>query len=427
VTTALLVASLVAAAAFSAVVWHRSRSLAFAAVALAVLGHYHLDAIATVARGSLFISRTYPDLPLAAGVAARVGVLATVVSALLAVGYVAVRSRGAARPLGAERTTVRLWVGAALLVPLAVAVRRVADAGLGDLLVANRQAVLSSDLLGMVTFHAVPAAAALACYGAVTSRGWRRAAWAVLFAVYLGLALVSGSRSAFLLNVVAPAAAFLAARGLRRLPPVLSWRATSKIVGAGALVAVLAVGLLASALYRDVTRGDQDPEGAFASPDLTQFDAAAHLMARDLGPTATYPAAAVVAVPRALWPDKPLSGNAALSQALFAERYEETRAEVTAGLLGEAWLNARWFGAVVAAGLLLALVLLAERLLVTPGVATMLGWVVLFRGLNLVRSDLLNTLVPLAFAVLLFWVAARPAVRISSARARVPALVGGAG
>ena len=424
-TTALIAGSLIAAAAFATVVWRRSRSVAFGVVAAALLGHYHLDGLATVARGSLFISRTYPDLPLNAGVAIRVTILATLVSALLTMGYVAVRSRGPARPLGQEHRAVRLWVGAALLVPLGVAIQRVAGAGLADLLVMNRQAVLSSDLLGMVIFHAVPAAAVLACYGAVTTRGWRRAAWGGLFAVYLGLALVSGSRSAFLLNVVAPAAAFLAARLLRRLPPMASWRAIIKLVGVGAIVAALAVGVVASAVYRDVTRGEQNPDGAFASPDLTQFDAAAHLMAADLDASPTYAAAAVAPMPRALWPDKPLSGNAALSQALFAERYEETRSEVTAGLLGEAWLNARWFGAVIAAALLVALVVLAERLLVTPGAATMLGYVVLFRGLNLVRSDLLNTLVPLAFAAVLFWVAARPAARVTPTRSAAPALAGG--
>ena len=424
-TTALLLGSLVAGGGLAALVWRRHRSAAFAVVAAAVLVHYHLDGVATVARGSLYFSRTYPDLPLVPGAAFHVALAATAVLALWCLGYLALRARGPARPVALPAGRVRMSAAAALLLPLAVAVQRLG--GVTDLLLLNRQQVLTGDLLGMIVFHAVPAAAALACYGMATERGARRLGWGALFVVYLGVALVSGSRSAFLLNVLAPAGAFLVARAARRLPRAATWPASAKLATAVVAVALLATGAVASTVYREATRGAQEAEGPFASPDLTQFDAAAHLVAADLGPAPTYAAAAVVAVPRGAWPDKPLSGNAALSQALFAERYETSRAEVTAGLVGEAWLNARWLGPLVAAALLLVLVAAAERLLVTPGVATMLGCVVLFRGLNLVRSDLLNTVVPLAFAAVLFWVAARPAARVEPVRRLRAAEMGGAG
>jgi len=160
-----------------------------------------------------------------------------------------------------------------------------------------------------------------------------------------------------------------------------------------------------STLYRDYTRGEQEELNVFVSPDFVTFDSSALIMQQSIGPAQTYLAAFTFLIPRSIWSEKPISGNRYFTQEFFYERLVDSGAEITASLIGEAYINFRWFGVVSAGVLLFCLSQIIEKLFRVGGIYSVLGLIFLFRGTNIIRGDLLNTLVPLFFSFFIFYMA----------------------
>jgi hypothetical protein len=307
-------------------------------------------------------------------------------------------------PGPARSAEVRLLVASAMTVAcLAVLVPAAANVGF-TAVIAERQLLFTGRPELFAVFDILPALALYLLIASVSSHGLRRL-WAAVTAAgaVLGV-LLTGSRSALVLSCLLPLLGYLFLRYRRRERTVTR---DLRMASLGVIAAAALVFALGS--YLSLARGTQtNTENVLGGPDVTQFDVLAGLMATPVQHRFTYGAALAFFVPRSVFPAKPVTGNAAASLDLTPERYEVTGAETTAGLLGEAWIDVGRPGLIVAVTLLGALVALCRRLLRSqePGVCV-LGLVFMFRGLNLIRGDLTNTVVPLVMAALIWWIVAR--------------------
>jgi hypothetical protein len=384
------------------------RSIALLLFGTALLALYLLDGAVTLQTGALYLSPTYSELELAPDAAAQAA-LATAVALIFAVAVsLMLRTRG-----GPSRLNHAWWSMTAapfvMWIPLAAALPTVANvtrSGTLERLLQTRQLVFSDDLLASVGLYLLPAGACLATVVAASARtrSKRWTAWALVI-VYLVLSALTGSRSTLFLNAIFPILTFIMLRLNRRL----SGRLAANVRGTVALLLIPALAIAsvwAATSYRDAVRGDQSGANPLVSPDVVQFDATAHIIAEDFR-SSTYVAAAVFFVPRSIWAGKPQSCNEAYSRAFFYERLVTTGAEMTCSLLGEAFVNAGTFAPVSAGILLGLLVSVCDRWMARRryDLAAMLALTLLFRGVNLLRGDLLNTVVPLAFTFALFWLA----------------------
>lgn len=270
-----------------------------------------------------------------------------------------------------------------------------------SLLLSNRQSFFDDNLLAGIALYTAPALSVLSFVGAACTKSiFLRVFFVFVLVVTFCASLVSGSRSTLVLNCILPCIFYLVIRNAqRKKQKKLSKKTIVKLV----LGCFVLFGL--STLYRDFTRGEQEELNVFVSPDFVTFDSSALIMQQGIGPAQTYLAAFTFLIPRSIWSEKPISGNRYFTQEFFYERLVDSGAEITASLIGEAYINFRWFGVVSAGVLMFCLSQIIEKLFRVGGIYSVLGLIFLFRGTNIIRGDLLNTLVPLFFSFFIFYMA----------------------
>lgn len=268
-------------------------------------------------------------------------------------------------------------------------------------LLSNRQSFFEDNLLAGIALYTAPALSVLSFVGATWSKSIPlRLFFVLVLIVTFCASLISGSRSTLVLNCILPCIFYLVIRNAqRKKQKTLSKKTIIRLI----LACVVLFSL--STLYRDYTRGEQEELNVFVSPDFVTFDSSALIMQQGIGPAQTYLAAFTFLIPRSIWSEKPISGNRYFTQEFFYERLVDSGAEITASLIGEAYINFRWFGVISAGVLLFCLSQLIEKLFRTGGIYSVLGLIFLFRGTNVIRGDLLNTLVPLFFSFFIFYMA----------------------
>ena len=268
-------------------------------------------------------------------------------------------------------------------------------------LLSNRQSFFEDNLLAGIALYTAPALSVLSFVGAMCTKSvLLRLFFIVVLLLTFCASLVSGSRSTLVLNCILPCIFYLVIRNAqRKKQKKLSKKTIVRLVLACFFLFSL------STLYRDLTRGEQEELNVFVSPDFVTFDSSSLIMQQSIGPAQTYLAAFTFLIPRSIWSEKPISGNRYFTQEFFYERLIDSGAEITASLIGEAYINFRWLGVISAGGLLFCLSQLIEKLFRTGGIYSVLGLIFLFRGTNIIRGDLLNTLVPLFFSFFIFYVA----------------------
>ncbi|WP_448107017.1 O-antigen polymerase [Pseudomonas azerbaijanoccidentalis] len=270
-----------------------------------------------------------------------------------------------------------------------------------SLLLSNRQSFFEDNLLAGIALYTAPALSVLSFVGAICTRSMPlRLFFILVLVVTFCASLISGSRSTLVLNCILPCIFYLVIRSTQRKGrKKLSKKTIIKLVSACLVLFSL------STLYRDFTRGEQEELNVFVSPDFVTFDSSALIIQQDIGPAQTYLAAFTFLIPRSIWSEKPISGNRYFTQEFFYERLIDSGAEITSSLIGEAYINFRWLGVLSAGALLFSLSQIIEKLFRVGGIYSVLGLIFLFRGTNIIRGDLLNTLVPLFFSFFIFYIA----------------------
>lgn len=282
-------------------------------------------------------------------------------------------------------------------------------------LLSNRQSFFEDNLVAGIALYTAPALSVLSFVGAIWAKStFLRMFFVLVLIVTFCASLISGSRSTLVLNCILPCVFYLVIRNAQRKgKKAISKKTLLKLVSACLIIFSL------STLYRDYTRGTQEELNVFVSPDFVTFDSSALIIQQGIGPAQTYLAAFTFLIPRSIWSEKPISGNRYFTQEFFYERLVDSGAEITASMIGEAYINFRWFGVLSAGVLLFSLSQLIEKLFRTGGIYSVLGLIFLFRGTNIIRGDLLNTLVPLFFSFFIFYIASAKVVfsrRYSSVR-----------
>ena len=273
--------------------------------------------------------------------------------------------------------------------------------GIGfEILLSNRQLFFSDNIIAQVLLYFVPACCVVAFFVFWNSFDFLiKTLSLVLFVVLAGITLLSGSRSSFVLSVVMPIFMYLFYEKTSNL------KGGEKYYFFGLLSIAVFVLLQLSSFYRDKTRGEQDYENLFVSPDVVSFDSSAFIVDSNITGVFSYLSAVTFLVPRSFWPNKPESGNVVYSSELFGDRLMETGAEMTASIIGEAYINFWYFGIISSAVILLGFTVAAKVLLSSRHeFLFLLGLMIFFRGSNIIRGDLLNTLLPIFFSALAFFV-----------------------
>lgn len=391
----------ITASTIQVLAWARTRQWGRATLGGVFLFVYLCDLVSVLATGSTYLipSEGVQAASISSASSATVFLVGTwVVFALFSTrlpGLEADRGRGFG-----VRTVV---LGLTTLLLLAIVAGTVLQAGLTETLI-SRQRVFSGNVMALLGYFLLPVAALLCALQGYRA-GWAgvRLWWYSLAGVGALGSLATGSRSAFILGLLLPLLAFHA-RELARSRPSIVRDAKRVLLG----MLVLAVPLAAT-VYIRVVRGvsTQSVPSPLHSPDVSQADVMVRLF--EVDPEArlgdTYVAALFFAVPRVVWADKPVPGNVIASELLAPDRYALTGSEVTIGMAGEAFLNFGWFGMVVAGAALGVLARVVDHLLRHPDTAVWtLGVIVLLRGINLIRGDAVNAVVPVILTVLL-WLA----------------------
>lgn len=268
-----------------------------------------------------------------------------------------------------------------------------------------RQAVFSDNFLVLLGYFVVPVLVSLGFAHALQTKGLRAVLiWALALAL-LGVTAMTGSRSGLFLGAVVP---ILALYGKKIATSTRSVnRDLQRLI---LIVALVAVPVLGGGVYLANTRGLVESGSVLDGTDISQADVLVDLVSADAGGVgggSSYLASLTSALPRSLWPDKPLPGNVVSSVLLTPDRYYTTGAETTAGLLGEAYINVGPLAPMAAAIIMLVFLLICARFLESASDITwMLGVILLIRGLNLIRGDMTNVVVP-ATAAILVWLLLR--------------------
>ncbi|QCO99607.1 hypothetical protein FCN77_20215 [Arthrobacter sp. 24S4-2] len=266
-----------------------------------------------------------------------------------------------------------------------------------------RQSVFSDNFLILLGYFVLPVLVSLGLTRAVQIRGARALIMWISLAGLLGVTALTGSRSGLFLGAVIPVLA------LYWKKIAASARSVKRDLQRVFLVAALiAVPVLGGGVYLANTRGLVESASFLNGTDVSQADVFVDLIASDAGGVAggsTYLASITSAVPRSLWAEKPLPGNVVSSMVLTPDRYFLTGAETTAGLLGEAFINVGWMAPMIAAGLMIIFLLLCSRFLASrDDILWMVGIILLIRGLNLLRGDMTNVVVPSMTAIIVWYV-----------------------
>lgn len=261
-----------------------------------------------------------------------------------------------------------------------------------------RQAVFSDSFLVLLGYFVLPVLVSLGIAHAIQVRGITAVSmWSILFGL-LTITALTGSRSGLFLGAIIPVMALAWKRIATSARSVK--RDLQRIVLVAALVAVPVLG---GGVYLASTRGVVESGSFLDSTDVSQADVLVDLISSDVGgfsSGSTYLASITSAVPRSLWPEKPFPGNVATSIVLTPERYYLTGAETTSGLLGEAYINVGPFAPLVGAMLMILFLIFCSKFLKSrDDIIWMVGVILLIRGLNLLRGDLTNVVVPALTAI----------------------------
>jgi oligosaccharide repeat unit polymerase len=309
--------------------------------------------------------------------------------------------KGSARRFTPRRRRARFALAFVIFALFAlVTYQAISRAGIAYTLVA-RQRVFGAGLLQLLGYFVLPPLAVASTVLVTRMRGIRRWLAACMSLMAIGLTALTGSRSALFLTVVIPILAF-AWRAVQRTRLSVA-RDAARLILIGALVLVPLVG---GTLYLTTIRDAQTTTSILGGIDVSQSDVLVALIDSGMPHVhgASYLAALVSFVPRAMFAVKPDTGGIDVSEILSPARYALTGAQVTPGVLGEGYLNFGVYGFVPAALLMWLLVQLCQRYLASEGdVPWVLGVVLVARGLNLLRGDLTNVLVPVVLTTLL-WV-----------------------
>ncbi len=272
-----------------------------------------------------------------------------------------------------------------------------------------RQAVFDGSFLASAAYFLTPTLVVAGYAMQYRLRGMSRAAVALAATACFFATALTGSRSGLFLSAALPVAALWAGtvKGAQAL------RARWTLGRVIALLAVVSAVVIASNWYLSVGRSIETDPGAspLDSLDFSQADVLCLLIQNDAGRVAaTYGGALLSAVPRAIWPDKPLPGNVVASGILAPDRYQATGSEVAVGVLGEGYINAGDLAFLLSAILVASLAWLCSRLISRRAdvVLLALGWCILLRGLNLIRGDLVNVIAPTVIAAVVWFALFRP-------------------
>jgi len=269
-------------------------------------------------------------------------------------------------------------------------------------ILSNRGLFFDENISATLILYILPGLSVLAFYIGFHLNGvarFFRYLFIVIFVLLSVLCLLTGSRSAFLLNLLMPILVYSCYKSSFILKRINK----NQLIGLFSIFIFIVFSIQISNFYRDSTRGKQNEESFFISPDVVQFDALSIIIDNKFSGINTYWSALTFVIPRSIWNNKPNSGNRVFSENFFGERLENTGAEMTSSLLGEAYINFGFYG-VISSGLLLGFFTrITSLLLLNQGVYRLLGLVFLFRGINLIRGDLLNAVTPLFFTFLIFY------------------------
>lgn len=264
---------------------------------------------------------------------------------------------------------------------------------------ASRQTLFGGGFVSLFGYYALPCLVPAAILVGLRYSGIRRLACVGVSITCLGVTALTGSRSGLLLTAVAPTLLILVYVANER-----SGNASRIIIKTFTFLVLPVAAIGGSAWYLREFRGVTESRPLFLGPDVSQADVLVSLLQADEFPhRATYLGALVWPVPRSLWQGKPITGNAYVSEILTPARYQLTGAETTAGGLGESLVNFGVLGAFVFGILMLGLVFASKKLLHAGNLeASTLGVVVLLRGINVIRGDVVNVAAPLTVALLVW-------------------------
>ncbi|NKS29420.1 hypothetical protein GS534_01920 [Rhodococcus hoagii] len=405
-----LLLALVAVISAQIIHWSITRQYIFAAIAVVYLVCYVLDLIMIAGSGEIYLVPSLPVIavsPVDVELASYLVVLCWITfSALVLMGGragvggqpSAQRSRGGerlSRELPLPRVNLYLALSFAIV---AFGVLAIMTAGVDTALLA-RQNVFGASMTSLLAYFSLPLCFVFGFAVFPHAKPIQRLLVVVVMCAALGTVFLTGSRSSLVLSCLLPASVFLWVRASDRVRGI-----GKDLLRAIVVSLVVALPFLIGTFYLSRVRGVSESRSVWQSVDLSQADVLVALIGSNAERVPdSYLSALTWFIPRSLWADKPIPGNAVTSMILTPSRYKITGAETTAGLLGEGLIAFGVFGAVTAAVLLYCFARLAKRISLSPSAYSwLLAAVVLFRGLNLIRGDLVNTVTPICVAIV-FW------------------------
>lgn len=384
--------------------WIRNAKYVAAIFGLVYIAVYLVDVLNISMSESTYIAASVGQRSASEGAisTAIVAVIVTWILFSLSV-QVLIRRRSGHKPALNENTTHRFSLLAFLFLSTVfggAVLSKILTVGIAHTL-EFRQAVFSDNFLVLLGYFVLPVLVSLGLCHAVQTKGMKALLMWALVLILFSVTALTGSRSGLFLGAVVPVLALYAKK------IAASTRSVSRDFHRLFLtVALVAVPVLGGGVYLANTRGLVEKGSVLDVTDISQADVLVDLISAEAGGVgggSSYVASLTSALPRSLWPDKPLPGNVLSSVLLTPDRYYTTGAETTAGLLGEAYINSGQFAPAVAALMMLLFLLLCSRFLESANDITwMLGVILLIRGLNLLRGDLTNVVVPSTAAILVW-------------------------
>ena len=374
------------------------RSIPFLWMSLVVVSSYHIDAIFTLQYGGLYFSKSINSSGFSMHSMMIVLLQATACIGVLSIFNIFLGKKTNLSRSGGLSIDKDLFSAAViwllLVISLTLFVFDVSD--IAQILI-NRQIFFEDNVLALIVLYILPAVAIVFFinFFHTSNSGIKWFSFLALLLLVL-LGGLTGSRSTLMLSILLPVVIYiyflkLNKKGCQTIP----------LKGLATVGILLMVFVYLAITYRDMTRGDQEDINLFISADSISLDSSIIIVEKNLGRKGTYFSALTFLVPRSVWPDKPESGNNYLTEELFPVRFSDGGlAEITTSLLGESYINFGDFGFLFAGFLLCILVWISDKFLSKGGLFFILGILFFCRGTNLVRGDLLNTVVPLFFSYL---------------------------
>lgn len=356
---------------------------------------YHVDALFTMQYGALFLSKTYSNIGYVVGTVEYVLLYSTIIVVVVAFANALFGLKTCFPNRADIAISFNFYVGVLFILAfvLYVVLLKIGSVDVYRIFY-DRQTFFAENFLASIVLYIAPVLTVVAfvawCH---ESRGVFRVFCAVVFLVGLGVSFFSGSRSALMLNALLPCGFYYFF-----MRSALLGRAVLSVKNIFAFSVVISLAVAGSSLYRDAARGSQGDVNMFVSPDMVSFDASVVAFQADVKSAPTYFSALTFFIPRESWPEKPVSGNYYFTQKVFPERFSHGGAEITASIVGESYINFGSFGVLSAAFFLFSIIVASEWLMRRGGWCFPLALIFVFRGVNLLRGDLLNILVPLFFA-----------------------------